>query len=449
MGRRAFRIGALGLYAFVLFFQPPLTPVSQVYITGAVTLLLLAMEHGTGDIETIVGRSRMDYVLVALVVMSAYLLMVSLVDLLFIEESNVTVNRFRCFNQLFVLTIIQMAGILYILVKANAWKLSLDDVLLVALIAGALQALCCLAAYFSPQVRALFLTFADDIYRNPWQYERRGFGFSSTLLDTFGYGIGMLCGILLARPLRSKLANLVAFALLVFVALQNSRTGLVVIALVFAIWLVARRDGVSGVLLVAAVALLAFYAFRLIPEIVGCMNRSDSVTIRWVGSALNDFYLMVTGQIELSDVQFVDDIAPLSSVPFEVIFGSGHSIYDTSQELGFRSDIGYLNVVWIYGVIGTLLYYGFVVYLGVVAFNSQSERRYRVLAISVLAAFFLVQFKGNVLGASPGICVTYFCLFSLIAFGDGKERHSTCSPGQSELLCGSCVGLVGGNKDEG
>lgn len=420
---------ALGLYAFVLFFEPPFTPMSQIYLTGAVTLGLLFFEYRRGSLDEVMRLAHLDKTLVAMIIASAYLLTVTLIDLALIETTDVTDNRLRCFNQLFVLTGIQLAGVLYVLAKARQFGFSLRDVLMVALIAGAVQGLCVLAAYGMPQIRDMFLHFADDIYENPWMYERRGFGFSSTLLDTFGYGIGVLCAVLLFSPLKSRIANVGYFALMVLCTFLNSRTGLVVALVAVCVKLLLPRRGVARAAW-AVILLMLFMAFlEFAPTFVQMGSRSPEVTVRWVSSALNDFYLLVTGGADVTEVQFVDDIAPLPSHLFEFLLGSGHSIYDTSVELGFRSDIGYYNIVWTYGFIGAAFYYGFMLWLALKAYRGSSSWEMKALAVFLVVAFFVVQLKGNVLGASPGISVTYYCLFSILYFNsvDGERIKATRS----------------------
>lgn len=405
----------LGLYTFILVFEPPITPIGQIYLTAIMTVMLIIANGGSKSIEQPMRRTKTVKVLIALILMSAYLLAVNLIDILFIDQRDLFDNRMRCFNQLFVLTSIQITGVLFVLSKAEQYSFSLRDVFDVVLVAGLIEGILVVIAYVAPPVRLFFMRYASDLYANPWHFERRGFGFSATLLDTFGYGIGLLSGILLLVEKDKPIACLPYLAMLIFVSFVNSRTGLVIITLAIMVKLVSGR-GIKGVLGLLFLFGSMIFLYKWMPDLILAGNKNSNITIRWVTSALEDFYQIVTRQSALEDAQFVSTIIPLPVNLFEFFFGSGHSVYAMRDVLGYSSDIGYINLAWIYGVIGTSIYYLFTLYIFLEAYRSAQTAGIRALIVFLAISFFLVQLKGNVLGASPGICITYLCVFSVIYF---------------------------------
>ena len=413
----------LSIYAFLLIFEPPILPVSQIYITGAITLLLLVGTPCRDYLDNVIRLTGSDKAFIALVIMAAYLLTVSLIDLTLIDYSTWDSTRIRAFNQLFVLTLIQALGVLYILCEARRYGMGLEDVMKISLGAALIEGLCVVVALAVPQVRNFFLRYAPAVYSNAWVYERRAYGFSATLLDTFGYGVGLLFGIALFVPSGKKSIRALCLILLALAALYNSRTGLVVIALAVGFKLLfgkSKKDILIGILILSALIVLLFGAM---PMMISAGLRSPNVTIRWVASALKDFYLLYNSETSVDNVQFVSDIVPLPTNLFEIFFGSGHTVYGVeAARAGVRTDIGYTNIFWAYGIIGTAMYYSFMLYIFRSAYKRSPSYSFKALVLFFALAFFIVQIKANLLGASPGVCVTYYVIMSLIYFGNlGQE----------------------------
>ena len=414
LGRRTEQF-FLSAYLFILFFQPPITPISQIYLTGIITFVLLALE-GKRSVESVIRRTQAGKLLVALVLMSAYLWVVSMVNVLLIDQRDLFINRLRCFNQLAVLTFIQVSGVLFTLIRAEKMHLSMRELLQMAVLAGVMQGICAIGAYYLPELRRLFLQNADTVYQNEWLLERRGYGFSATLLDTFGYGIGIIGAILLCVPFKSKIVNILAAALLIFTAFFNSRTGIVVLLFAVIVKSCLSGKGFSRIVYLAVTLISLSVIYMHLPDIIQVGSQSASYTVRWVTSALNDFYSVLHNEMSVGDAQFVSGLISFSNNDFELLFGSGHSVYGTRPVLGFATDIGYYNLIWIYGVVGTLAIYAFFINLSIKAYRLCQSNQVRILVVIAVTTFFLVQFKCNVLGASPGICATYLILYSVFFY---------------------------------
>ena len=107
--------------------------------------------------------------------------------------------------------------------------------------AGVAQGFCAVLAFLIPPIRQLFVMFGDqELFTNDYFLETRGYGFSMTLIDTFGYGMGLIGGYILLFKWSNmkKWEMITALLLIMFTVAVNARTGILVLLIAAAIDLV-------------------------------------------------------------------------------------------------------------------------------------------------------------------------------------------------------------------
>ena len=206
---------------------------------------------------------------------------------------------------------------------------------------------------------------------------------------------------------------------------MNARTGIIVFALALVVYMLKTNKIEIGILKIACtIAVLSIIYIYILPLIINYGMNSDSYTIRWIVDPINEIYGIISGKTTVTDLESLTFLSHIIDFPvngFELIFGSGHSVYGTSSTLGFSTDIGYYNMVWTYGLVGTLLWYSLMIYLFVKAYQVSKNPNYKALCIFCAISYFVVQFKANLLGYNPGTFVTYFTVFVLIYYGKHLE----------------------------
>lgn len=126
---------------------------------------------------------------------------------------------------------------LFICCIADRYYLNGNTILRCFINAGMIEFIFVIISYLSPEIRNVLLSFMgkntglSSLYTNYSDFlSYRGYGFALELLDTFGFGTGILAGIAyIYRKVDKKSYIVVACTLLA--NLLNSRTGLIVFAI--------------------------------------------------------------------------------------------------------------------------------------------------------------------------------------------------------------------------
>lgn len=413
------------IYMFLAIFEPPILPVSFIYVLGLLTAGLLLMKYGTRIPLYRLRKAGIIKLLKFFALGVIYLVVVSLIDGIFIETTDLMTNRIRCINQLLVLSFIQFIAILYIFQMADELGYGLKDIFKNMTIAGALQGLCAVAAYMVPSIRSVFIHFGDSVlFNNAYFVERRGFGFSMTLIDTFGYGMGLLAGYLLLQKWENlKLWRFIALILMIFAIAVNARTGLVIFVIAVILKIMQGENKVKQLgKIIIAIPIVYLVVFKVLPELFILGAKSANITIKWVAVDMQELYSTLLGvgssKSSFKDASFFSNFGNLPQNAFEYIFGSGHSIYDTSSKLGFRTDIGYINLWWEFGLVGLIVLLSVLFIWMSKPLLFVKDANIKSIVILNIVSYFIVLFKAILIGYNPGVFVNYLCIFAIYYYRD-------------------------------
>ena len=409
----------LVIYMFLAIFQPPFIPIPFIYLLGAYTFIWLYYKTNITAFN-LLRESQIIWIAKLFLFFFFYIMIFGTIDMALINHADTLSTRLRSINQLLVLSFIEFGFIWYLLIEFRRREFSLIDIFTVIILAGILQGIFALFAFLVPELRNLFMTFGDkNLYENSYYRERRGYGFSINLIDTFGYGMGLIAGYTLIIPwTKNKIKKWLALLILLFTIVVNARTGIVIFLIAIVVKVFINRS-IGKTLLYTAIAILAaIWLGSLIPFIIDLGLNSKNATISWISNSFNDMYLLLSvgnpNQMELDEVGFLDNFIGLPDNLYELIFGTGHHVYDTNKTLGFRTDIGYLNLFWEFGIIGgaTLLItlFWFIIKPAFTTTNTIIRR----ISIFNLFSYVLVLMKAILIGFNPGVFINYtatFCLY--------------------------------------
>lgn len=413
------------LYTFIAVFEPPFLPVGSIYFIGILTLFLIRFKISVDVLK----KSKMYPFLKLILFLFVYLLIITLIDSIFIESKDLLSNRLRCINQLLVLTSVQLLNIYYIITYSQKYEYTFQEMFRLIIYAGIIQGCLAVVAFVSPTIRAYFLRNMSSVFDSEWTLQRRGYGFSQVLLDTFGYGMALLSGYLLLTKSKIKIAGIISFLLMTFAIFMNARTGIIVLFIAIIIYFLKANNLLTGILkiLLTSVFLVTIYLFVL-PWFINWASNCNSYTIKWIANPISEIFGVISGGGKTTDLETLSFISNIINLPqniFELIFGSGHSVYGTKIVLGFSTDIGYYNMIWIYGIFGTILWYIMMIYLFFNAFQSAKDKNYKSICLFILISYFVVQIKANLLGYNPGTFITYFTIFLICFCGESKININT------------------------
>lgn len=399
---------------------------------GLVTFFLLSKEDVKTYKNYILLESKIKNIYRFFIGIFVYFLFINVIDIIFIDARDLTATRLRCFNQLMVLSYFQFLFIFYLFLQFEKRNYGLADAFRLLILAGLLQGGCTVIAFFVPPIRTAFMFFGDRaLYDNDFFLERRGYGFSMTLIDTFGYGIGLIAGymVLIGWPRRVKY-RLLCIALLVFTTAINARTGLFVLVIAVFLKLIFWGGTFFKALFSIGVLSLLLYILKVFfPVILEMGVRSDNSTLVWICSDFLEMYYMAfefgaSNSMQMEDATFLSNFVSLPDNFFEYLFGSGHYVYDTKHELGFRTDIGYYNLFWEFGILmsGVILL-KFTSFIGKPFLMTDNTKIKSIVVFNFVAYAFLLM-KAILLGYNPGVFVNYYVTFALYFYLKRDKRYS-------------------------
>ena len=259
---------------------------------------------------------------------------------------------------------------------------------------------------------------------NPEEWWFRGFAIAEGA--SFSYGIiqGLVVGICLWSVKRSKLYALPVIPLLVSIAF-NARTGFVVVLISVGLLLALRQLSPKLVWLVVVMVVAGIAVDRA----VGFTER-NTYTIGWVVTAYHDTQRLLAGD-RTSDTysQLFDKMLVVPSTFEYVLFGEPASRGSTPiQEI---SDVGYVNELFLGGVVYLALLLGSLAYMYVRVRRRSDTPYYPLLFV---ASLLVANVKWTSLFVPSGF-LRLFCLFYVYTLLTQRERR----------LAGTCPGGHEGN----
>ena len=412
-------------FMFISIFQPPILPFSTLYLWGIFTLFLIAKERYWKLNLKIPRNNGTLYFYKALLLLSVYCVCICIIDIFSNDKSFliVSIDRIRWLSRFWIMTPFELLFIWYIHAQSIKKRLSRIDILDMLGHVGAIQGICAILAYIFPTIRTIFLFRHDDIMNSAYMFARRGYGLSGTLFDTFGYGMGLIAGIILLSDEITGYRKFMYILLSMISTILNARTGIVVFLIAVMLYF-CRNKTITKIFFKSCLILVLIFLFlRYLAEpIISMMIRSHNATISWTGIALKDVLAFSTGKIGVQEASFFSDFNTFPQGA-DIIIGTGHGIFGgISKIIGFDSDVGYINMLWEFGIIGCVYFFAVFLWLMRLAYMRVSYSE-KVIIVFLVLAYFVVLTKAVLIGYNPGTIVTYIVMFSFI-FLKQKEQNN-------------------------
>ncbi|MET4028139.1 hypothetical protein ABIE59_003684 [Marinobacter sp. MBR-99] len=183
-----------------------------------------------------------------------------------------------------------------------------------------------------------------------------------------------------AKALREKLMRLIGMAILFSACLVAGRTGLILIAITvvgfgYRYLLNQKSAGIQVVLFGGAAGVFGL------------------LVLNWIGlfniRRLDDFYYLFSGQWDVGIWKAFSSFV-LWPNSWSGVFWGDPSSYELNR---IPSDLGYIRLLWAMGVLGSILYYVFILSLFLLAFKGASKDRHRIFISTLCLWLFFIHFK--------------------------------------------------------
>ena len=441
-------------FLFLLLFGPPVIPqVNTGLLTclGACAALVIRFR---GEILNSVKRSGAGRFSLLLLAFLGYLAVVTLVSTLVFHERVQTMHYITQWYRFFLIFPCLTGASLYICLRARELNYTPEQLGMCFVWAACAQFVLAMAALMFPQLKEAFVSAiyrctGDRYLTVKWITMRRGFGYSNSFVDSFGWGMGIVAALPFFAVSKKSFRPLLFVPIALFVTLVNARTGLLMAAIGGAasvpwLWksfLAADRQRrkkavktVIAALLILCILLTAVFVF-------------NKVTLRWAIGDVLSFIDDVTPELtpegteeepttrrhlsdsktSTADVLFSDRFWSLPPAGI-LLFGCGHSIFGAE---GYpNSDVGYVNDLWLGGIFGCALLYGAFGAVFLTAFRRSTELKRKLLTVFLAVSFAVFQIKANAIMFCAGLNVMLPMLFYLScygspSFGTGVRRDFT------------------------
>lgn len=294
-------------------------------------------------------------------------------------------------------------------------KLDFDHLLRGYVFAGVYQSILGIACLLIPPVKTFFNSLVEMNSRSEkisrtieFVSAYRNYGFASTLFDIFGMAMSVLAILAIFQGIKGKKSYYIAAAMITLCAVINSRTSFVLILVGLLVFVFSTRGKVTmgwvlkRVVFLMVVVVGIFFLFEWV------VNNQTTDQLVWLASALTEsqsdpesqgyFYTL------LNEFIFFPDNA------LSILFGTGMS---PMQLIDKNTDVGYIQYIWYYGIVGSvllyLIYYKLLRYS--VKLNTWPDNKL-FQAILIMIAIYLV--KLTCLGYSMASVIFFpICVFTI------------------------------------
>ena len=246
----------------------------------------------------------------------------------------------------------------------------------------------------------------------------RLYGFSNGLTFATPCIQALLAVITFARIQTSnkKYLNVICGFLLFFSAIINARSAFIVAVLGFAVFIILSRYSLKSkitILIILPVLIIIIINYGL-----PLLDQYSHVTHKWIVTGIEEIVAFLGGNtLENSYFNYVTNsskfILPESG---KILFGAGYSLLG-NDAISFSSDIGYINDMWLGGVVYIILTYSiFLRYM--ISIAKADDVTIRFIGFLLIVNYLVLNIKGPVFkmnGLTNMLLIIYISCKSLLA----------------------------------
>ena len=400
----------LAIVMFIYIFSPPLLPINMHIMVEGISIIYLIciiIKHK--------GLIILDSKIISLAIAFIPFLIYETIMVIIFSYSNNSfseayINSYTLIMKIWIRILIACTAY-YVFIVEN--KFDLDEQLKVYMIVMFIQIFFVFLTFMFPGVRDAVLNMIttnssenviiDVIGRLG---DRRGYGLSENLFDSFGFILSLFLSItyILWLEKGNKIFIFLTIALLVACAL-NARTGVLLSILSIGVATILYKKKPKQIRNIFIMSIIIPFLIIWIIRILGNIVPD---TVDWLRDGMDEIInLFKYGEYTGTFGGLKED----TFWPQSLAFGSGAGPETLVRR---SSDVGYVQCVWRYGIIGTVLLIGGYIYGGCLGIKNASHIWERVLMfifIILVLIYLLKIFFINNLGAN---FVIYTCIIGVL-----------------------------------
>jgi len=410
------------LYAFILIFSPPFMPYPHLAL-ALWSVLLLATKYKS-SFKKIFHKSGGENWGLTLILVGMYTIVVPFILSLFFCDVMSPAHYMTIINRFGVLLFTILPCSTLMLAKIKKDKLDYHFFVETVISAGVLQGCCAILSYFSSDIKHIFIMLmrrfaGSSIFDNDWFVTVRSYGFARSLVDLFGLGIALLAGLSFFYGITEKRRYIFYSIIIAAAALLNSRTGIIlyIIAIIISFFYLMK----TGAFKPLATNIISIFILTFFSKIALDIISHNSYTSGWLAAGFDSIkYFIKNKSFSGASGDSLGNLFMNQSwiLPGNIrtIFGTAHSLYQADGYL--HSDVGYINDIWIFGILGCIFVYGSIFKEVIYVLKKSNNILFRFTMLYFSLCFILFNFKGAAIGYNTGATVLLLFLFAF--------RYFTC-----------------------
>lgn len=408
---------------FLIIFNPPFLPVLSFTIIFTLIALIYCAVYNRNAIS-MVRNQQVKHWLKIFVVFYAYYFLVSCLSMI---VGSWPTNPVVVFIGSIVDVVSLLFMTLFLCLSVYRTGGEFEDLTDLIISAGVIESVFGIAAFLSPTIKEILnnITIAnsnsDVVVSATVNASFRNYGIASTLFDSFGFGMSIIALLALHKGMAGRVKHFVYFAMIAFAACINARTSMVLITSGSVIIVFAKSSRTMKAII--GKSLIIFGAI-VVMIMVNAYLKGEQANAQWLVSGIDDIKALLTGQEKTGIFLILSKELYIPQDIMQIIFGTG---LIPAQAILKTTDIGYIQNLWSFGVIGSLMLYAFFAY-GLLKW-ARIIKKERPLSLAVLAVTFLFFMKLNLWGYGIST-VVYMTLLM------GRLSKMPQENGAVEVLCG-------------
>lgn len=407
------------IYVFLVIYDPPILPqISFVRVLSVFSLIYILFNYRVA--KQVIIKSNIFKFIIIYLVFYFYILLCETFNIFYAGSMgtydsyvNMIISSLTSFGYLFILTS-------YIIIRFHMKGYNTEDLLITLIYVGLCQAVLTLLAFISPNIKSTFVelmskniisssVISDIVLRSSI---RRVYGFATNLFDMFGYSSSILITIALLMGLSKKNKYFIIALILVIMPVLNTRTGIVLTILGFLIvlflYFIMKHKFLEFIKVIPIFVLIVIACVFLVNKVA----IISPITYEWIQEGMQStMNLFMSNEITGTYQYLLTDKFWFFPSGVSLIFGTGLRSLDI---IGLNSDIGYVEMIWKFGILGSILIFGFFIKLFKDAYNASDNYVKKIIVIFLTISFFVYTFKLNAIGVNQASIIIFVICFKIM-----------------------------------
>lgn len=347
-------------YALILFlvlYNPPIYA-GLSFSVLAVLFSLFILVGNISVLKSIVSKKPIKFLLRLFALFFGYYTIEAFAGFFINGNENILSNFGSNVVSYFSFFIVSLAIVVWAVKK----RISFNNLSILYLKAGILQTFLVIACLISPAVKSFFngltaLNSNSEKITRGLEFESayRNFGFASTLYDIFGFTMAILAVIAICQAFKGKrIYYVVSFALALSAAV-NARSAFIIYIIGALFMFMIPKGKITAAWIIRLIVFSTIVITGISALFSWIVSETNSEQLLWLASGITETQSLSSGQSEGYYDMLINKFIVFPEGLY-LFFGTGMPPH---MAINHNSDVGYIQNLWTFGIIGSILIYAF------------------------------------------------------------------------------------------